>query len=207
MVFPLKPPIRVRINITSFGKCDTVFVFPNIVFPSYWENHDTKIWAFSFFVNRETKPKLFLAIAVYIKIHFSMGIWLFMKAVLFLLHLHMNCLDTRFFFQVKIGVSFLWRWSVKKDILKNFATFTRKYPLNYLRPAIFIKRDSSTGAFLWNLRNFRKSILENIIEQLLLFFFLLLALSLFWPEFAYINMHKVFLRLLLLIIRMFSVFL
>ena len=50
----------------------------------------------------------------------------------------------------------------KKDVLKNFSNFTGKQlywslfliKLQANRPASLIKRDSNTGAFLSNLRNF-----------------------------------------------------
>ena len=54
------------------------------------------------------------------------------------------------------------RCSVKKRVLNNFAYFTAKHPcwslfltkLQAFRPATLLKRDSNTGVFLWNLRNF-----------------------------------------------------
>ena len=41
----------------------------------------------------------------------------------------------------------------KIGVLKNFANFTGKHRFG-VRPATVLKRDSSTGVFLWNLRNF-----------------------------------------------------
>ena len=52
------------------------------------------------------------------------------------------------------------RYSIKKAVLKNFAILTGKhlcsslFPLKAWRPTTLLKRDSSTGVFLWILRNF-----------------------------------------------------
>ena len=56
------------------------------------------------------------------------------------------------------------RSSIEKAVLKNFAVFTRKHlcwsllliDLWASRPATLLKRDSSTGAFLWILQNFQE---------------------------------------------------
>ena len=48
--------------------------------------------------------------------------------------------------------STLWRCSVKKGVLKNFANFTEKHMCWSL---ILLKRDTNTGAFLWNLQSFQ----------------------------------------------------
>ena len=71
----------------------TVLIFHDEVFPTYPENHNTKIWAF--FINQETKAKLFLAV---IKDNTNIFASFFMKTGIILLHVHVNCLDTRFFF-------------------------------------------------------------------------------------------------------------
>ena len=70
-----------------------------------------------------------------------------------------------------------WGCSVKKGVLKTFANFTGKHlcwsffliELQFSRPVTLWKRDSNTGAFLWNLRSFLRSlILSKICERLLL---------------------------------------
>ena len=63
---------------------------------------------------------------------------------------------------ITISRSSHWRYSVKKGIFKNFANFTRRHYLCWslfnkvaeFRPATLIKRDFSTGVFLWNKPNF-----------------------------------------------------
>ena len=72
----------------------TVLIFHDEVFPTYPENHNTKIWE-AFFINQETKVKLFLAV---IKDNTNICASFFMKTGIILLHVHVNCLDTRFFF-------------------------------------------------------------------------------------------------------------
>ena len=72
----------------------TVLIFHDEVFPTYPENHNTKIWE-AFFINQETKAKLFLAV---IKDNTNICASFFMKTGIILLHVHVNCLDTRFFF-------------------------------------------------------------------------------------------------------------
>ena len=78
------------------------------------------------------------------------------------------------------------RCFVKKGVLKNLANFTGKYLcwslfLIKLQTWSFIKKDSTTGVFLWHLRNFLRNflnffiffltpILKNICERLLLSF-------------------------------------
>ena len=52
------------------------------------------------------------------------------------------------------------------DVLKNFANFTGKHlfwilfliKLQAFKPAALLKRDSNTGVFLWNLRNFSEQL-------------------------------------------------
>ena len=41
-------------------------------------------------------------------------------------------------------------------VRKNFANFTGKH-LCWSRPVVFLKRDSNTGIFLWNLLNFKNN--------------------------------------------------
>ena len=55
-----------------FRKYDTVFILHNTDFPTYTENQNTIPKHKFYFVNRETKTKLFLAVIV--KIDFSMHI-------------------------------------------------------------------------------------------------------------------------------------
>ena len=57
---------------------------------------------FLFFVYWETNTKVFFAVTV--KSNFNMRTSLFMETVLFLLHMHMNYLETRFFSPKSIGV-------------------------------------------------------------------------------------------------------
>ena len=59
---------RARINVSHFGKYNTVFILHDTVFATYSENHDTKIKFY--FVNQEAKIKLFLAVTI--KIDFNM---------------------------------------------------------------------------------------------------------------------------------------
>ena len=55
-----------------------------------------------------------------------------------------------------------WNSSVKKGVLKNFASFSGKQlcwslflkELQTFRPAALLKRDSNIDVFLWNLQNF-----------------------------------------------------
>ena len=58
------------------------------------------------FVNRETKAKLFLAVTV--TNNFNIRTSFFMKTVMFLLHMHVNYLDTISFFLILIGGCFLF---------------------------------------------------------------------------------------------------
>ena len=61
-------------------------------------------------------------------------------------------------------------------VLKNFANFTWKHlswslffkKLQAFRPATLLKRDSYTGAFLWNLRNSEEHLFRKTSERLLL---------------------------------------
>ena len=88
---------RVRINVSWFGKYNVFFIFHNIVFPTYSENHDTK--EDFCFLNQGTKTKLFLAIKV--KNDFNM-----MRISFLLKQLCCFCLGIRFFSVISIGVSF-----------------------------------------------------------------------------------------------------
>ena len=61
-----------------------------------------------------------------------------------------------------------WRGSAKKDVLTNFASFTRKHLcwslfLIKFNKTTLLKRESNTDVFLWNLRNF----LEHIYQLFL----------------------------------------
>ena len=66
--------------------------------------------------------------------------------------------------------------SSKKSVLKNFVNFARKHVMEclfdkvaVLRPATLLTKDSNTGLFVWNLRNFLTTpILKDIYERLLL---------------------------------------
>ena len=63
------------------------------------------------------------------------------------------------------------RCSIGKDVLKNFAKFTRKHlcrslffnKVAGLRPATLLKRDSGTVVFLWILRNFQEHLLYRTL--------------------------------------------
>ena len=80
--------------------------------------------------------------------------------------------------KLKFGKSFSWiqikmvfknshSLFVFTSVLKNFTELTWKH----LRSVTLIKRDSSTGAFLWILWNFKNPFLQNISWWLLLDFF------------------------------------
>ena len=56
------------------------------------------------------------------------------------------------------------RCSIKKAGLEHFTICTEKHLLEY-RLAILSKRDSSTGAFLWILRNFQEHLLWKISKK------------------------------------------
>ena len=89
--------VRVRINVSWFGKYDAFFIFHNTVFPTYPENHDTKK-GFCF-IHWGTKTKFFFAVKV--KNDFNM-----MRISFLLKQLSCCCLDIRFFPLTLIGVSF-----------------------------------------------------------------------------------------------------
>ena len=65
---------------------------------------------------------------------------------------------------LKINRSSYQRFSVKKDVLRNFAKFTEKHlcqglfliKLQSLGLRLYYKGDSGTGVFLWILQNFKE---------------------------------------------------
>ena len=67
----LKECNRVWINMSWFGKYNTVFIFHDAVFPTFPENHDTKICFYSSYIEKQI-PKSFLLLplkAISIHVH------------------------------------------------------------------------------------------------------------------------------------------
>ena len=102
---------RVQINLSWFGKNNTVFIFGDTVFPHLprKSQHQNKI----VFFHKPRKAKLFITATV--KNNFNTAMSLFMKADLLLLNVYMNCLDTRLFSYINWSqfFSFSFRFSSK----------------------------------------------------------------------------------------------
>ena len=69
------------------------------------------------------------------------------------------------------------RWMYLKGVLRNFANFTGKHLCRSLRSASLLKRDSSTGASLWNLQKFLKT---HFFTEHLLWLLLWISKLYFW---------------------------
>ena len=69
------------------------------------------------------------------------------------------------------------RWMYLKGVLRNFANFTGKHLCRSLRSASLLKRDSSTGASLWNLQKLLKT---HFFTEHLLWLLLWISKLYFW---------------------------
>ena len=94
--------------------------------------------------------------------------------------MRLDILKNTFYFYL-----FTWQWSlsrsshrrcsVNNDGLRNYANFTGKHlcwslfliQLEIWRPVTLLNKDSNTGVFLWNLRNFKAPISKSIGKWLL----------------------------------------
>ena len=116
-----------------------------------------------YFVNRETKAKLFLAVTV--TNNFNIRTSFFMKTVMFLLHMHVNYLDTISFFLMLIGGRFLFcfvlfsfSWTLSllwSEFAYRNVTFSLNFYFWYCNPIFLIKKISNSF-----ISNFQKTLMQ-----------------------------------------------